>query len=185
MALTPSKMMPLGTRAPDFCLPDTVSAKERCLQDLHGEVATVIMFICNHCPFVKHVQNELVRLGEDYPARGVSLVAISSNDVVQYPEDSPQNMKALATSLGYGFPYLYDETQQVARLYDAACTPDFYVFDQALECVYRGQLDDSRPGNDILVTGEDLRHALDALLAGRAVDPDQKPSVGCNIKWKV
>lgn len=184
MALTPSKMMPLGTRAPDFCLPDTVSARELCLQDLRGEVATVIMFICNHCPFVKHVQSELVRLGEEYPAQGVSLVAISSNDVVNYPDDSPQNMKAMAIDLGYTFPYLYDENQQVARLYDAACTPDFYIFDQTLKCAYRGQLDDSRPGNDIPVTGKDLRHALDALLAGQAVDPDQKPSVGCNIKWK-
>lgn len=177
-------MMPLGTPAPEFCLPDTVSGKEVCLSDVRGETATVVMFICNHCPFVKHIQDELVRLGQEYPARGVSLVAVSSNDAVQYPEDSPENMKALAVSLGYTFPYLYDETQQAARLYDAACTPDFYVFDQALECVYRGQLDDSRPGNDIPVTGESLRLALDALLAGQSVDPEQKPSVGCNIKWK-
>lgn len=184
MARTPSNMMPLGTSAPEFCLPDTVSGKEVCLSDVSGEIATVVMFICNHCPFVKHIQDELVRLGQEYPARGVSLVAVSSNDAVQYPEDSPENMKALAVSLGYTFPYLYDETQQAARLYDAACTPDFYVFDQALECVYRGQLDDSRPGNDIPVTGESLRLALDALLAGQSVDPEQKPSVGCNIKWK-
>lgn len=184
MALTPSNMMPLGTPAPEFCLPDTVSGKEVCLSDVRGEVATVVMFICNHCPFVKHIQDELARLGREYPARGVSLVAVSSNDVVEYPEDSPENMKALAESLGYTFPYLYDETQQVARLYDAACTPDIYVFDQALECAYRGQLDDSRPGNDIPVTGENLRRALDALLAGQGVDPEQKPSVGCNIKWK-
>lgn len=184
MVLTPSNMMPLGTQAPDFCLPDTVSGKELRLQEVRGAVATVILFICNHCPFVKHVQGELVRLGQEYPARGVALVAISSNDAVQYPEDSPENMKSLAVSLGYTFPYLYDETQQVARLFDAACTPDFYVFDQALECVYRGQLDDSRPGNDIPVTGRDLRRALDALLADRTVDPDQRPSVGCNIKWK-
>ncbi len=184
MARTPSNMMPLGTPAPEFCLPDTVSGKEVCLSDMRGEIATVVMFICNHCPFVKHIQDELVRLGQEYPARGVSLVAVSSNDAVQYPEDSPENMKALAVSLGYTFPYLYDETQQAARLYDAACTPDFYVFDQALECVYRGQLDDSRPGNDIPVTGESLRLALDALLAGQSVDPEQKPSIGCNIKWK-
>ena len=184
MALTPSNMMPLGTPAPEFCLPDTVSGKEVCLSDARGEIATVVMFICNHCPFVKHIQDELVRLGQEYPARGVSLVAVSSNDAAQYPEDSPENMKALAGSLGYTFPYLYDETQQVARLYDAACTPDFYVFDQTLGCVYRGQLDDSRPGNDIPVTGESLRLAVDALLAGRSVDPEQKPSVGCNIKWK-
>lgn len=184
MALTPSNMMPLGTPAPEFCLPDTVSGKEVCLSDVRGEVATVVMFICNHCPFVKHIQDELARLGREYPARGVSLVAVSSNDAVGYPEDSPENMKALAESLGYTFPYLYDETQQVARLYDAACTPDIYVFDQALECAYRGQLDDSRPGNDIPVSGENLRRALDALLAGESVDPEQKPSVGCNIKWK-
>ncbi|MCY4642260.1 MAG: thioredoxin family protein [Gammaproteobacteria bacterium] len=184
MALTPSNMMPLGTPAPDFCLPDTVSGDELCLAEICGEVATVIMFICNHCPFVKHVQGELVKLGQEYPSRGGALVAISSNDAGQYPEDSPENMKSLAVSMGYAFPYLYDETQHVARLFDAACTPDFYVFDQALECVYRGQLDESRPGNDIPVTGTDLRRALDALLEGRTVDPDQKPSVGCNIKWK-
>lgn len=184
MARTPSNMMPLGTPAPDFCLPDTVSGKEVCLSQARGEVATVVMFICNHCPFVKHIQGELVRLGQEYPAQGVSLVAISSNDAAQYPEDSPENMKALAVSLGYSFPYLYDETQQVARAYDAACTPDIFVFDEALECAYRGQLDGSRPGNGIPVTGEDLRSALDALLAGQIVDPIQKPSVGCNIKWK-
>ncbi len=184
MALTPSNMMPLGTSAPDFCLPDTVSGKEVCLSDVRGEIATVVMFICNHCPFVKHVQDELVRLGQEYPSQGVSLIAVSSNDAVEYPEDSPQSMKALAKSLGYTFPYLYDETQQAARLYDAACTPDFYIFDQALQCVYRGQLDGSRPGNDIPVTGADLRGALDALLAGQEIDPDQTPSVGCNIKWK-
>ncbi len=184
MARTPSNMMPLGTPAPDFCLPDTVSGKEVCLSEVRGEVATVVMFICNHCPFVKHIQDELVRLGQDYPAQGVSLVAISSNDADQYPEDSPDNMKALAVSLGYSFPYLYDETQQVAKRYDAACTPDIFVFDEALECAYRGQLDGSRPGNGIPVNGEDLRSALDALLAGQIVDPVQKPSVGCNIKWK-
>lgn len=184
MARTPSNMMPLGTPAPDFCLPDTVSGKEVRLSDVRGEVATVVMFICNHCPFVKHIQDELVRLGQEYPAQGVSLVAISSNDADQYPEDSPENMKALAVSLGYSFPYLYDETQQVARRYDAACTPDIFVFDEALECAYRGQLDGSRPGNGIPVTGEDLRAALDALLAGQIAGPVQKPSVGCNIKWK-
>ena len=184
MARTPSNMMPLGTPAPDFCLPDTVSGKEVCLSQARGEVATVVMFICNHCPFVKHIQDELARLGQEYPAQGVSLVAISSNDADQYPEDSPENMKALAVSLGYSFPYLYDESQQVARSYDAACTPDIFVFDEALECAYRGQLDGSRPGNGIPVTGEDLRSALDALLAGQIVDPVQKPSVGCNIKWK-
>ena len=184
MVQTPSNMMPLGTKAPDFCLSDSVSGNELCLQDLRGEVATLIMFICNHCPFVKHVQSELVNLGNEYPSKGIGLIAISSNDVSNYPEDSPENMKSLALSVGYTFPYLYDETQEVAKSYDAACTPDFYVFNKELKCVYRGQLDDSRPGNNIPVTGKDLRNALDAILNGKAVDADQKPSVGCNIKWK-
>ena len=143
------------------------------------------MFICNHCPFVKHIQTELVNLGREYPPKGISIIAISSNDVSDYPEDSPDKMKQRAKSLGYTFPYLYDETQEVARSYDAACTPDFFVFDQDLLCVYRGQLDDSRPGNNIPVTGKDLRSALDAILSGHKVNPDQRPSVGCNIKWKI
>jgi thiol-disulfide isomerase/thioredoxin len=142
------------------------------------------MFICNHCPFVKHVQEELVRVANDYQDHGVSFVAISANDVDAYPADSPQNMKAVAQRLGYPFPYLYDESQDVARAYQAACTPDFYVFDRDLSLVYRGQLDGSRPGNGIPVTGRDLRAALDALLAGKPVSPDQRPSIGCNIKWK-
>jgi len=184
MAQTPSNMMPLGTQAPDFTLPDTVSGKELNLQSLKGERATVIMFICNHCPFVKHIEEELVKLGQDYPAKGIGLVAISANDVKSHPEDSPEKMKQLALSLGYDFPYLYDESQSVAKSYDAACTPDFYIFDQDLKCVYRGQLDDSRPGNNIPVTGTDLRIALESLLSGKQISPDQKPSVGCNIKWK-
>ena len=184
MVLTPSKMMPLGTEAPDFCLLDTVSEEQLGLQDLRGETATLIMFICNHCPFVKHIQSELANLGREYPSSGISIVAISSNDVKDYPEDSPDKMKALAKSAGYEFPYLYDETQEIARAYDAACTPDFFIFDIDLKCVYRGQLDDSRPGNDIPVTGKDLRSALDCIVTGNEISPDQKPSVGCNIKWK-
>lgn len=184
MAETPSKMVPLGTKAPDFTLPDTVSGKTMSVQDLKSDKATVVMFICNHCPFVKHVQHELVRLANDYMPKGVSFIAISSNDVEQYPEDSPKRMKEVAEELGYPFPYLYDETQEVARAYDAACTPDIYIFDKDLKLVYRGQLDDSRPGNDVPVTGKDVRAALDNLLADKPVDPDQKPSVGCNIKWK-
>jgi thiol-disulfide isomerase/thioredoxin len=142
------------------------------------------MFICNHCPFVKHVNDELVRLGNDYKDKGIGFVAISSNDVENYPDDSPGLMKIVAQELEYPFPYLYDETQEVAKAYDAACTPDFYVFDKNLKLVYRGQLDDSRPGNDIPVTGKDLRSALNALIDGKEVSDDQKPSLGCNIKWK-
>jgi len=184
MVLTPSNMMPLGTQAPDFTLPDVVSGTELSLCDLKGDHATLIMFICNHCPFVKHIQDELVKLGKEYPAKGVSIIAISSNDVDSYPDDSSEKMKILADSLGYTFPYLYDETQQVARAYDATCTPDFFIFDKDLICVYRGQLDDSRPGNSIPVTGLDIRDALDALILRKEVDVQQKPSVGCNIKWK-
>lgn len=184
MAETPSNMIPLGTKAPDFCLPDTISDRELCLQELHGNVATVIMFICNHCPFVKHIQNELVSIGREYPPAEIALIAISSNDINNYPQDSPDNMKMVAKSVGYSFPYLYDETQQVARAYDATCTPDFFVFDKGLLCVYRGQLDDSRPGNGIPVSGKDLRGVLDAMLSGKQVNSNQKPSVGCNIKWR-
>ena len=184
MVLTPSNMMPLGTQAPDFTLPDVVSGTELRLCDLKGDHATLIMFICNHCPFVKHIQNELVRLGKEYPAKGVSIIAISSNDVDSYPDDSPEKMKILADSLGYTFPYLYDETQLVARAYDATCTPDFFVFDKDLICVYRGQLDDSRPGNGIPVTGSNIRDAMDAVILKKEVDVQQKPSIGCNIKWK-
>ena len=184
MAQTPSNMMPLGTQAPKFTLPDTISGKDLNLKDLKGEKATVIMFICNHCPFVKHIEDELVKLGQEYPAKGVSLVAISANDVESYPQDSPEKMKQLAESLGYNFPYLYDETQEVAKAYEAACTPDFYIFNERLECAYRGQLDDSRPGNNVPVTGSDLRDALNSILSGVQISQNQKPSVGCNIKWR-
>jgi len=185
MARTPSNMLPLGTPAPDFTLLDTVSGKTVSLNDLKSDKATVIMFICNHCPFVKHVDEQLVEVGNDYMAKGVSFIAISSNDVDNYPQDGPELMKEEAASLGYPFPYLYDASQEVAKAYDAACTPDFYIFDSDLNCAYRGQLDDSRPGNGKPVTGSDLRAALDDIIAGKAVSTVQIPSLGCNIKWKV
>lgn len=184
MAATPSNMMPLGTIAPDFTLLEVVSGQPRSLLALKSKIATVIMFICNHCPYVKHIQAELVAVAKDYQPKGVSVIAISSNDVENYPDDSPAKMRELALQMGFNFPYLYDETQEVAKSYQAACTPDFYIFDGDLHCVYRGQFDDARPKNDIPVTGKDLRTALDAILAGRPVDPEQKPSIGCNIKWK-
>ena len=184
MAQTPSNMLPLGTKAPAFSLPDTVSGKTLSLDALKGGKGTVVMFICNHCPFVKHVNGELVRVAKDYQPKGVAFIAISSNDVESYPEDGPDKMKATAKQLGYPFPYLYDETQDVAKSYQAACTPDLYLFDSNLACVYRGQLDDARPGNSAPVNGRDLRAAMDALLAGKPIDQAQKPSVGCNIKWR-
>jgi peroxiredoxin len=183
MARTPSNMLPLGTKAPDFRLRDSITEKTMDLHELQGETGTVIMFICNHCPFVKHVNPELRRLAHDYENKGIAFIAISSNDVRYYPEDAPHLMKETAKEEGYSFPYLYDETQKVARAYNAACTPDFYLFDKNLELVYRGQLDDSRPGNNLPLNGSDLRDALDALAQGRAISPDQKPSIGCNIKW--
>lgn len=184
MVQTLSNMLPLGTQAPDFSLLNVVSGESQSLHDLKGEQATLVMFICNHCPFVKHIQDELVRLGNEYRVKGVALIAISSNDVKEYPEDSPENMKILAETLGYTFPYLYDQDQLVAKAYDATCTPDFFIFDKALKCVYRGQLDDSRPGNNIPVTGSDIRKALTSILSSSEVNSQQKPSVGCNIKWK-
>lgn len=184
MVLTPSAMIPLGSEAPDFRLPDVVSGRDLTLGDVRSDVATVIMFICNHCPYVKHLQDGIVRLADDYAAEGVSFVAINSNDVENYPDDSPEKMAEVAEEKGYSFPYLFDETQEVARMYDAACTPDFFIYDAAMKCVYRGQLDDSRPGNGKPVTGKDMREALDALIEGREIAPEQVPSVGCNIKWK-
>lgn len=184
MARTLSKMIPLGTLAPDFTLPDTVSGKTVSLQELKSDKATVIMFICNHCPFVKHVDEQLVALARDYQSKGVSFIAISSNDVDNYPQDSPELMTEEAAKVGYTFPYLYDESQEVAKAYDAACTPDFYAFDKDLKCAYRGQLDSSRPGNGLPVTGADLRSALDEILEGQNVSAPQIPSVGCGIKWK-
>ena len=185
MANTPSNMLPLGTKAPDFTLPDTVSGKMLSLNSLKGEKGTVIFFICNHCPFVIHVNEELVRIANDYKDKGIAFIAISSNDVENYPQDAPDLMKKRAEELQYPFPYLYDETQEVARAYDAACTPDNYLFDSELKLVYRGQIDDSRPNNGKPVTGKDLREALDNLLTGKPISKDQKPSIGCNIKWKV
>jgi peroxiredoxin len=184
MAQTPSNMLPLGTIAPDFNLPDTVSGKMMSLKSIKSNVATVIMFVCNHCPYVKHVQGQLVALAKDYQPKGVVFIAISSNDAENYPADSPEKMKEEAQQAGYTFPYLYDGSQAVAKAYQAACTPDFYVFDGTLHCAYRGQLDDSRPKNNVPVTGKDIRAALDNLLSGQPVNPEQIPSVGCNIKWK-
>ncbi|GLB49914.1 thioredoxin family protein [Neptunitalea lumnitzerae] len=185
MARTPSNMLALGTLAPHFTLPDTVSGNTYNLNELCGKNATVIMFTCNHCPFVKHVNEELVSLAKDYQPKGIEFVAISSNDVENYPDDSPELMKETAITEGYTFPYLYDESQEVAKAYDAACTPDFYIFDKNKALVYRGQLDDSRPGNGITVTGTDIRTALNAILEDKNVPERQKPSIGCNIKWKL
>lgn len=179
-----STMLPLGTLAPSFALTDVTTGKSLTLEELKSDRATVIMFICNHCPYVKHVQHELLQLAKDYQPKEVSFIAICSNDAQTYPEDAPEKMRLVAKQLGYPFPYLYDETQAVAQAYQAACTPDFFIFDKNLHCVYRGQLDDSRPGNGIPVTGKDIRLALDNLLANKPVAIGQKPSVGCSIKWK-
>ena len=184
MALTESNMLALGTKAPYFELEDVRSGKPINLDDVASDVATVVMFICNHCPYVIHVNPEITRVANHYHEKGVSFVAISSNDVENYPEDSPDKMAIVAKVLKYTFPYLYDESQNVAKDYDAACTPDFYVFDRNLELVYRGQLDGSRPGNGVSLSGADLRAALDAVIAREAVHPIQQPSAGCNIKWK-
>src|SRR5579862_85314 len=183
MSLTPSTMLPLGTTAPDFKLPDP-DGKTVSLADFKNQSALLVLFICNHCPYVKHIRAGLAQLARDYQPKHVAIVGINSNDVANYPEDSPAKMKLEAKSAGYTFPYLYDESQAVAKAYRAACTPDIYLFDHNRKLVYRGQFDDSRPGNGIPVTGKDLRAALDAVLAGKLVLPDQKASVGCNIKWK-
>jgi len=180
-----SNMLPLGTPAPPFTLLDTASDKMISLKERKSDQATVVMFICNHCPYVKHVKPQLTQLANDYLPHGVSFIAISSNDVEHYPQDGPNEMKKDAEQFGYPFPYLYDESQGVAKAYDAACTPDFYIFDGDLKLVYRGQLDDSRPGRDLPVTGQDIRRALDNILTDQPVDPIQKPSMGCNIKWKI
>ncbi len=184
MANTPSNMIPLGTKAPDFNLFDTVSDSHLSLQQIKGEIGTVIMFICNHCPFVIHINSEIVKIANNYTEKGIQFIAISSNDIVNYPQDSPEKMKVLAKNENYPFPYLYDESQEVAKAYDAACTPDLYVFNNQLKLTYRGQLDDSRPGNNLPVTGKDLKHALDCLIANKENTTIQKPSIGCNIKWK-
>ncbi len=184
MVLTPSTMLPLETLAPNFLLPDVVSGNTVALDSFADKKALLVMFICRHCPFVIHVQEELARLGRDYQTQSVGILAISSNDADTHPEDSPSNLKDMAAELGFSFPYCYDETQQVARAYRAACTPDFFLFNQGRKLVYRGQLDDSRPGNDKPVTGQDLRSAIDAVLSGEPVSSNQTASVGCNIKWK-
>ncbi len=184
MVAVPSTMLALGTSAPDFELPDTVSGKNISLLTYAGSRGLLVMFISRHCPYVQHIKHELAKIGEDYGTKDVGIVAICSNDVVNYPDDSPAKLKALARELDLAFPICYDESQQVARAFTAACTPDLFLFDERRKLVYRGQLDDSRPGNGKPVTGKDLRAALDALLGGKPVSEDQRPSIGCNIKWK-
>ena len=183
MALTPSTMLPLGTTAPDFKLPDT-NGKTVALADFKDKAALVVIFMCNHCPYVVHIRSGLAQLSCDYAARNAAIVGINANDVKNYPADSPAKMKDEATAAGYTFPYLYDETQAVAKAYRAACTPDIFLFDRGRRLVYRGQFDASRPGNGISVTGKDLRAALDAVLAGKPTSEFQVASIGCNIKWK-
>lgn len=179
-----STMLPLGTKAPDFTLPDVTTGTAVSLADLAGKKALLVMFICRHCPYVVHVQKELARLGRDYADKGVAIVAIGANDASRYPDDAPANLKAMAVEQGFSFPFCYDESQSVAKAYRAACTPDFFLFDGTQRLVYRGQLDDSRPGNGKPVTGKDLRGAIDAVLAGKPVSGTQLPSSGCSIKWK-
>ena len=183
MARTPSTMVPLGTPAPSFRLPDP-TGHVWSIEDFRDAPALLVAFICNHCPFVQHIRDGLAAFGRDYAARGLGIVAINSNDVAAYPDDRPEKMAEEARRAGYGFPYLFDETQEVARAYDAACTPDFFLYDRERKLVYRGQFDDSRPENGKPVTGRDLRAACDAVLAGRPIAADQVPSIGCNIKWK-
>jgi peroxiredoxin len=177
-------MLPLGTLAPGFSLTDVVSGKTVSRDDTKGSAGLLVMFLCVHCPFVKHIEQGIARFAADYAGQGLGMVAISSNDVANYPEDSPEGMRAQAKRLGFTFPYLYDESQQVARAYDAACTPDFFLYDRNLKLVYRGQFDGSRPSQNVPVTGGDLRRAVDALLAGKPPLEEQRPSIGCNIKWK-
>ncbi len=184
MVTTASTMLALGTEAPDFNLPDVVSGNQVSLQTFAGREALLVMFISRHCPYVQHVKEELARLGEDYAGRNVGIVGISSNDIENYPDDAPEKLREVALQAGFTFPICYDEAQEAAKAYSAACTPDFFLFDKERELAYRGQLDESRPGNGIPVTGRDLRAALDALLSGRRVSPEQRPSIGCNIKWK-
>lgn len=183
MALTESTMLGLGTPAPDFRLPEVVSGRIVALQDFAGQ-ALLVMFISRHCPYVQHVKHELARLGKDYSGKPLGIVAISSNYIVQYPDDAPGPLREMAAELEFGFPVCYDETQETAKAYQAACTPDFFLFDANRRLVYRGQLDGSRPRNGMPVTGSDLRAAIDAALSGQPVNPQQRPSAGCNIKWK-
>lgn len=184
MARTPSNMLALGTSFSSFTLWDTTSQKTKSFDEAKGEKGTVLFFICNHCPFVHHVMEEVVRIVNDYRVQGIGFIAISSNDIENYPQDAPDLMTDFAFKNKFNFPYFYDETQGVAKIYDAACTPDFYLFDANDRLVYRGQLDDSRPNNGIVVSGSDLRNAIDAILYNRKINDLQKPSLGCNIKWK-
>ena len=184
MALTPSTMLALGTKAPDFRLPDVVSGQMVSLETFAGKKAFLIIIICRHCPYVQHVKGELARLGRDYAAKDIGIVAISANDASGYADDAPDQLAAMAKELGFTFPFCYDESQETAKAYTAACTPDFFLFDASRTLIYRGQLDDSRPGNNKPVTGKDLRAAINTVLTGKPVSQDQKPSIGCNIKWK-
>jgi thiol-disulfide isomerase/thioredoxin len=184
MVATPSTMLPLGTQIPDFNLPNAIDGLSISPKDYRGSAALVVMFICNHCPFVKHVLPELGRLSRDYIPKRIAFLAINSNDVETHPDDSPEHMRELVATEEWNFPFLCDESQEVAKAFKAACTPDFYVFDGDQKLVYRGQLDGSRPGNDVPVTGADLRACLNAIVAGESVPSTQQPSLGCNIKWK-
>ena len=185
MSLTKSQMLPLGTQAPYFNLTDVVSGKTFNLNDFKDKKGLLVMFICRHCPFVKHVQKEIAKIGKDYASRDVGIVAISANDPQAYPEDAPESLRQQAEELEFNFPYLYDETQEIAKAYSAACTPDFFLFDKEKTLIYRGQLDDSRPGKIwVKVDGRDLRFALDSLFEDKEVSIEQKPSIGCSIKWK-
>lgn len=184
MSKTPSTMLALGTLAPDFSLPDVTSNKTISLSDFQDQKALLVMFICYHCPYVQHIKGELTKIGKDYVDKSLAIVAISANDIATHPDDAPDRLKAMAQEEGFNFAFAYDETQAVAKAYKAACTPDFFLFDHERKLVYRGQLDDSRPGNYLPVTGKDLRQALDALLTDKPINPIQKPSLGCNIKWK-
>ncbi len=183
MVLTPSTMLALGTTAPDFALPNVVSGNTISLASFANRKALLVIFMCCHCPFVKHIQQQLATLGKDYQNESLAIVAISANDAEKYPDDSPASLKAMAQELGFNFPVCYDSTQEVAKAYTAACTPDFFLFNQARELVYRGQLDDSRPSNNLPVTGQDLRNAISKVLVDQPINPEQKPSIGCNIKW--
>ena len=184
MVKTASTMLPLGTAAPEFQLPDVVSGKTISLDTFTGSQALLVMFICQHCPFVKHIKSELAKIGQDYSQQPLGIVAISANDVANYPDDSPEKLKQMAEKFSFNFPVCYDESQEVSKAYTAACTPDFFLFDRDNKLAYRGQLDDSRPSTDIPVTGKDLRSAIDAVLQDKKIEVEQKPSIGCNIKWK-
>lgn len=184
MTLTPSTMLPIGTRAPEFSLPEVTTGKRIGLSDFSGQKALLVMFICRHCPYVKHIQQGLAEFGRDYAGKGLGIVAISANDAREYPEDRPESLREMAHSLKFAFPFCYDESQDTARAYSAACTPDFFLFDENRVLVYRGRFDDSRPGKEVPVTGSDMRNAVEAVLAGKQVPENQKPSIGCNIKWK-